>query len=77
MRKKINRLIKRIVIFLVRTRLKLKKYEKFTFKNQKSEAIYYFTTYKIMKIENRMDHKSGVSLNWLLNDDCEIERVKK
>ena len=72
-----NKLIKWLVIFLVRRRLKLKKFERFTFKNQKTESVYYFATYKIMKIENGLDLKSGVSLNWLLNDQCEIERVEK
>lgn len=74
---KLNRFIKRLVIFLVRTKLKLKKFEQFTFNNQKTENIYYFATYKLMKIENGVQYKAGVSLNWLLSDDCEIERVKK
>ena len=74
---KLNRFVKRLVIFLVRTKLKLKKFEQFTFNNQKTENIYYFATYKLMKIENGIHYKAGVSLNWLLSDDCEIERVKK
>jgi hypothetical protein len=70
-----NKLIKWLVIFLVRRRLKLKKFERFTFTNQKTDAVYYFATYKLMKIENGLTFKSSVSLNWLLNDECEIERV--
>lgn len=70
-----NRLIKRIVIFLVRKRLKLKKYETFKFKNQKTDAVYYFAGTKVLKVENGITTRSGVSLNWLLNDKCEIERV--
>lgn len=76
MRAKIDRLIKRIVIFLVRTRLKLKKYEKFKFKNQKTDAVYWFVDTKLLKYNMGMTMRSGVSLNWLLNDKCEIERVK-
>ena len=72
-----NRLIKRIVIFLVRSRLKLKKYEKFKFKNQKTEAVYWFTDTKVLKNDLDITTRSGVSLNWLLNDHCEIERVKE
>lgn len=70
-----NRLIKRIVIFLVRKRLKLKKYERFKFKNQKTDAVYWFTDTKVLKAEFDITTRSGVSLNWLLNDKCEIERV--
>jgi hypothetical protein len=72
-----NRLIKRLIIFLVRKRLKLKKYEIFKFKNQKTDNVYYFAATKVLKIENGVTMRSGVSLNWLLNDQCEIERVDK
>ncbi len=70
-----NRWIRRVVIFLVRVRLKLKKYEKFKFKNQKTDAVYWFTDTKVLKTDLGITTRSGVSLNWLLNDNCEIERV--
>jgi hypothetical protein len=68
--------MKRLIIFLVRWRLKLRKYEKFKFKNQKTDNVYWFTSTKILKTtEDGNTCRSGVSLNWLLNDGCEIERV--
>ena len=72
-------LIKRLILFLVRTRLGLKKYETFQFANQKNNYVYCFTSYGIMKsrkgVKNASVSYSGVSLNWLLDDECEIKRV--
>lgn len=74
--------MKRLIIFLIRKRLGLKKNELFRFVNQSSKNnTYYFTGTAIMK--NCRDwganytRESSISLNWLLNDDCEIERVKE
>ena len=53
----------------------LKKREKFKFVNQKSDAVYYFTDEYLMKCWHGQTMTSGVSVNWLLDDDCEIERV--
>ena len=70
--------MKRIIIFLIRKKLKLKKHVYFQFTNQKSQTDrYYFTSTDLMKIENGMLVKAGVSLNWLLDDECEIRRLKK
>ena len=66
--------MKRLIIFLIRRRLGIKKNEFFKFDNQKSNTTYYFTDTNLWK----MDHDkceielSGVSLNWLLNDNCTI-----
>lgn len=68
--------MRRVVIFLIRKKLGLKKYEIFRFTNQKSNAIYYFTTTNIMKSCNGYTEPSGVSVNWLLDDECEIERIR-
>lgn len=71
--------MKRVIVFLVRKRLKLKKYEKFRFANQKSGAIYYFdedSLVKFMPYFNNMHVHSGVSLNWLLDDGCEIVKLE-
>lgn len=68
-------MIKKIVLFLVRRRLKLKKYEPFQFVNQKNSAVYYFTEEGIIKAWHGFVEKSGVSLNWMLDDECEIRRV--
>jgi len=67
--------MRRLIIFLIRKKLGLKKFEQFQFVNQKSGAIYYFTESNILKKNvNGKIEASGVSLNWLLHDDCEIVR---
>lgn len=67
--------MRRIVIFLIRKRLGLRKYEKFKFVGQKSNAVYYFTESNLMKFWHNQTVLSGVSLNWLLDNECKIERV--
>ena len=67
--------MRKLVIFLIRKKLGLKKYEKFRFTNQKSDAVYYFTEGNLMKFWRNQTMLSGVSVNWLLDKDCEIERV--
>lgn len=67
--------MRRFVIFLIRKKLGLKKFEKFKFVNQKSDAVYYFTESNVMKLWHNQTTLSSVSVNWLLDDDCEIERV--
>lgn len=73
-------MIKRLIIFLVRIRLGLKKYELFRFENQRSRDIYYFTGARLKKFQisaSKYDVlnfsgteqlvESKVSLNWLLS----------
>ena len=70
-------MIRRLVIFLVRRKLKLKKYETFRFVNQKSPTdYYYFTKDTLMKYESKENdfRYAGVSLNWLLHDKCAIRK---
>ena len=67
--------MRRFVIFLIRKKLGLKKYESFKFINQKSDAVYYFTEFNLMKRWHNQTMLSGVSVNWLLDPECEIERV--
>ena len=70
--------MKRLIIFLVRKKLGLKKYQNFRFVGQKSsENYYYFDKDSIRKVivfdENLTnDIFSSVSLNWLLDDNCKI-----
>ena len=68
--------MRRLIIFLIRKRLGLKKCEHFIFTNQKTDAEYWFTSTRLLKRENGVITRSGVSLNWLLNDTCTILRVK-
>lgn len=75
-------MITRLIIFLIRMKLGLKKYELFQFTNQKSKyEKYYFTKTCLRKIEyDKYDMPyttySNVSLNWLLNSQCKIKKVK-
>lgn len=67
--------MRKIVIFLIRKKLGLKTYEKFRFVGQKSDAVYYFTDDNVMKLWRNQTMLSGVSVNWLLDQDCKVERV--
>lgn len=73
---------KRIIIFLIRKRLGLKRGERFQFVNQKSENDeYYFDSKSLVKVWVRPGYgfkyvESSVSLNWLLNDKCEIRKME-
>lgn len=73
--------MKRLIIFLIRRRLGLKLGEEFQFVNQKSDKdTYYFDRDGLNKIEfaGRYEWEfkpSNVSLNWLLNDECEIIKM--
>ena len=69
----------RLILFLIRRRLHLKPHETFRFRNQNSLFdYYYFTKNQLLKVEfDDMGHfigvvRSGVSLNWLLDPDCEV-----
>lgn len=68
-------MLKRLILFLVRTRLGIKKYELFRFIGQKTTAVYYFTSDRLTKDYAGSVGPSNVSLNWLLNKDCKIKRV--
>lgn len=71
--------MKRLIVFLIRKRLGLKKYQCFIFTNQRDKkAMYYFKEDGVMKIEaNGIVRPSSVSLNWLLDDVCIIEKLPK
>lgn len=70
--------MRRIIIYLIRKRLGLKKGEHFRFTNQASPYnTYYFTDEAVMKHTRYGDRESTVSLNWLLDDNCTIEKVKE
>ena len=70
-------MIRRLVMFLVRLKLKLKIREPFQFVNQKTDAVYYFTEDAVIKAWRGNVEKSSVSLNWLLDDDCAIKKCFK
>lgn len=69
--------MKRIIWYLIRRKLGVKKYQQFIFTNQLSEnTSYMISSDKIFKVQgNRLKH-SDVSINWLLSDECEIKVVE-
>ena len=68
--------MERLIIFLIRKRLGVKKGEMFRFTNQKEYSKYFFTEDMLLKqCENGIVMPSDVGLNWLLHDKCEIKKV--
>jgi hypothetical protein len=66
----------KLIIFFMRKKFGLKKYEHFQFIGQKSKAnTYYFTDEELIKVDLETDSikPSNVKLNWLLSDSCQIE----
>ena len=74
-------MLARLIVLLIRLKLGVKKLERFRFVNQKSKTdVYYFGDNCLIKATQGkygIDIElSGVSLNWLLNEDCKITKVK-
>lgn len=69
--------MRRLVMFLIRKKLRLKKYEIFRFDGQKTDAVYYFTESNLMKRWRGQTMMSGVSVNWLLDNECKIDRARQ
>ena len=71
----------KLIVFLIRKKLGVNKYEQFKFANQKSkDDTYYFTDDRLFKLSHLEDgtekcELSRVSLNWLMNDECLIFKV--
>lgn len=69
----------RLILFLIRLKLGVKRNEEFRFTNQKNKHnVYYITSYSIRKFSKKTGalKYSNVSLNWLLDPCCEIEKVE-
>lgn len=66
--------MKRLILFLIRMRLGVKKLEGFYFEGQKSNNYYFFTDDALIKIwrDTGYTEKSHVSLNYILSDECVI-----
>ena len=67
--------MKRLIVFLIRKRLGLKKYQPFKFTNQKDDCVYFFADDRLLKqvfYPRARVKRSNVSLNWLLNDKCKV-----
>lgn len=64
--------MKRLVMFLLRKKLGLKKDQRFQFDGQKSDAVYYISDEYVMKYYHGRTTTSNVSINWLLDGECDI-----
>lgn len=75
----------KLILFLIRKKLHLKKWQKFRFENQRSRNdYYYFGNKKLIKVQYCNKHikhplriPSDVSLNWLLDKKCKIIKIDK
>ena len=66
---------RRLILFLIRRRLGVKKYQPFKFTNQKTDDWYFFDNLCLLKDTGGCVEGSGVSLNWLLHTECKIKIV--
>lgn len=66
----------RLIVFLVRLKLGVKNKQYFRFTNQRTDAVYMFSGGRLWK-KWVVDgwSLSGVSLNWLMDPECKIEKV--
>ena len=72
--------MKKLILFLIRKRLGLKKGESFRFSNQKSESnFYFFDDDGIIRYDPVFNFAkySDVSLNYLLSNECEIIKIEE
>lgn len=74
----------KLIIFLIRIKLGLKKGERFQFDNQKSDYDrYYFTSTQLMKEQwdpkkcRYWERQSNVKLNYILSNRCHIVKYDK
>ena len=75
-----GRRMTRIILFLLRMKLGIKKNERFQFDNQKNKTDYYYVSdsrlHKIMyRKGTSSERRANVSLNWLLDSECKIVRI--
>ena len=75
-------MLKRLILFLIRRKLKIRKYVYFRFVNQRNPDMYIFTTQGLVKFPYYMRNAysqgtmSKISLRWLLDDECKtIEMI--
>lgn len=73
-----DEIFNRLIVFLIRKKFGLKKYEAFRFLNQKSYDIYFFDDCSLQKIIGGYGayKLSRVSLNFLLSNECHINKLE-
>lgn len=54
-------ILSKLIIFLIRMKLHLRKGEQFQFDNQKTDSVYWFTEGALMKMEHGFRYESSVS----------------
>lgn len=67
--------MRKLILFLIRIKLVVKKFQAFRFSNQASPTeYYYFTNDELLKVFYKGERikSSNASLNWILNDNCKI-----
>ena len=72
-------MINKLIVFLIRRKLHLKKYERFKFANQKKKGVYYFDSDMLIKVigsDAVTEKVSSVSLNYLVSNEVEIIKIK-
>lgn len=62
----------RLIYFLVRLKLGVRKNQLFRYCNQKTKALYYINERGVMKLLNGVEELSDVSINYLLSYKCKI-----
>ena len=67
----------KLILFLIRRKLGVKKNELFRFTNQKTDAVYYFSDRNLFKILDGVRILSNVKINWLFNKKCKVEPLKR
>lgn len=71
--------MKVLILFLIRLKLGVKKYEKFRFTNQKTLDIYSIDNYGLWKSSPATEGyktQSRLGINWLLDSDCHVTKVR-
>ena len=77
-------MLKHLILFLIRIKLGVKKYDKFQFANQRSDYDkYWFDDFGFQKTEFTntttgycaVIRPANVSLMFLISDECEIKKV--
>lgn len=70
---------RKLIIFLIRRRLGLKKFQGFRFVGQRSPDNWYFFgeefLWKVTPGFTNYLSLSNVKLNWLINNNCKIEKI--
>lgn len=68
-------MLRKFILFLIRKKFGVNKYQQFKFAEQKHNGVYYFTESNLLKHWRGQTMISGVSFNWLMDPNCKIEKL--